>query len=106
MADMPFMSAIEPTTKPSERRRSKRQPCSMEAFIISPTATNPYERREVSGVNLSKHGIAFAFVEPIAADTYWLIEIGVGDQRLVSEVRIIDCRAIEDGLYQVGSEFC
>ena len=102
---MPSMSA-EPIIQPVERRRSARKPCSAEAFIISPTATNPYERREVSGVNLSRHGIAFDYVEPVAKGTYWLIEIGIGEQRLVSEVKIVSCRAIEDGLFQIGSEFC
>lgn len=99
------MSA-EPFIQSTERRRSVRKPCIVDAFIISPTATNPYERREVSGINLSKHGIAFDFNEPIANGTYWLIEIGMGEQRMVSEVRIVSCRKTEDGFYQVGSEFC
>ena len=100
------MPVIEPNVKPQERRRSERKAYVVEAFIISPTATNPYERREVNSVNLSKHGVAFDFTEPLPKQTYYLIEIGMGTQRLVSEIRIVSCTPIEDGMYQVGAEFC
>jgi hypothetical protein len=100
------MGAIEPTLQTPERRRSPRRPYVVEAFIISPTATNPYERREVTSINLSKHGLAFDFTEPLARATYWLIEIMLGEQRMTSEIRIISCTAIEDGIFQVGAEFC
>jgi hypothetical protein len=99
------MGAMEPSITTEERRRSPRRPYTVEAFIISPTATNPYERREVTSINLSKHGVAFDFTEPLAKNTYFLMEIGFGDQRIVSEICIISCRAIEEGLYQVGAEF-
>jgi hypothetical protein len=99
------MSAMEPSISTAERRRSPRRPHVVEAFIISPTATNPYERREVTSINLSRHGVAFDFTEPLPRNSYYLIEIGVGDQRIVSEICIISCRAIEDGVYQVGAEF-
>jgi hypothetical protein len=99
------MSAMEPTLTSAERRRSPRKSYVVEAFIISPTATNPYERREVTSINLSRHGVAFDFTEPLSKNTYFLIEIGLGDQRIVSEICIIACRAIDDGLYQVGAEF-
>lgn len=99
------MSAMEPSITTEERRRSPRRAHTVEAFIISPTATNPYERREVTSINLSKHGVAFDFTEPLAKNTYFLMEIGLGDQRIVSEVCIIACRAIEEGMYQVGAEF-
>ncbi len=100
------MAAIEPILHTPERRRSPRRPYAVEAFIISPTATNPYERREVTSVNLSKHGVAFDFSQPLARATYWLIEIMLGEQRMTSEIRIISCVAIEHGMYQVGAEFC
>lgn len=100
------MSAIEPIIAISERRRSERKPYVVEAFIISPTATDLRERREVTSVNLSRHGIAFDFDEPLPKKTYFRMEIGIGEQRMVTEVRIVSCRPIEDGLYQVGAEFC
>jgi hypothetical protein len=100
------MSVIEPVVSMSERRRSARQPYIVEAFIISPTATDPGERKEVTSVNLSRHGVAFDFTEPLAKKTCWTIEIGMGEQKLLSEIRIVSCRPIEDGIYQVGAEFC
>ena len=78
----------------------------VEAFIISPTATNPYERREVNSINLSRHGVAFDFTDPLPKEAYYLIEIGLGDQRLVSEIKIVACRPIEESMYQIGAEFC
>jgi hypothetical protein len=105
-ADNAGMAAIEPTITRSERRRSEREPFVFEAFIISPTATNPYERREVTSINLSRHGVAFDFTEPLAKQTYFRIEIGMGGQKLISEIRIVSCRPIEDGMYQIGAEFC
>ena len=97
---------MEPVIQAQERRRSQRQPHMVEAFICSPTATHPYERREVTSINLSKHGVAFDFIEPLPKRMHYTIEIGLGDQKLVSEIKIVSCVAIEEGLYQVGAEFC
>jgi hypothetical protein len=101
------MGAIEPTvtTPAEERRRSLRESYVVEAFIISPTATNPYERREVTSINISRHGVAFDFTEPLPKKTYFSIEIGIGSQKLVSEICIVSCRPIEEGMYQIGAEF-
>jgi PilZ domain len=107
--DTPSMRASESVltkTKTDERRRSERKPYTVEAYIISPTATDPNQRKEVTSVNLSRHGLAFDFTEALAKKTYWMIEIDMGDQRLISEIRIMACRAIENGLYQIGAEFC
>ncbi|HEY1629647.1 MAG TPA: PilZ domain-containing protein [Tepidisphaeraceae bacterium] len=92
--------------KKEERRRSERKPHTVEAYIISPTATDQTDRMEVTSVNLSRHGVAFDFTEPLAKKTYWTIEIDMGAQRLITEIRIIACRAIENGIYQIGAEFC
>ena len=35
-----------------------------------------------------------------------MIEVGLGAQQVVSEVRIISCRESEDGVFEVGAEFC
>jgi PilZ domain len=101
------MRRIEPATvATSERRRSERKPYVVEAFIVSPTATCQTERKEVTSVNVSRHGIAFDFEMPLAKKTYFKMEIAVGEQRTVTEVKIISCRPIEDGMYQIGAEFC
>jgi hypothetical protein len=103
------MGAIEPTTRGQEhpeRRRSQREAYVVEAFIVSPTATNPEQRREITSINISRHGVAFDFTEPLARKTYYVIEIIMRGQKLVCEIRIASCRPIEDGLYQIGAEFC
>jgi hypothetical protein len=100
------MGDFEPMTSTADRRRSKRREHVVDAYIISPTATNPYERREVTSINLSRHGVAFDFVQPLPKGSYYNICVGLGDQQLTSEIRIVACQPIEDGLYQVGAEFC
>jgi hypothetical protein len=100
------MGAIKPSVSISERRRSERQAYVVEAFIISPTAVSDAERKEVTSINISRHGIAFDFDQPLAKKTYYRIEITLGGQKTVTEVRIVSCIPIEDGMYQVGAEFC
>ena len=97
------------TTSPAtenERRRCERRPYICEAFIISPTAVDQSERIEVTAVNLSRTGVAFDCTEPLPKKAYYVIEIGMGEQRLISEVCIVSCRPIEEGIYQVGAKFC
>ena len=89
-----------------DRRRSLRKPHVAEAWICSPTATRPEEKVEVTAINLSRHGVAFEIPKNLPTDTFYVMEVGVGDQRLVSEVRIISCRKAENGNYEVGAEFC
>jgi hypothetical protein len=89
-----------------ERRRSERKAHVVEAFIVSPTAVDASERIEITSVNLSRHGVAFDVTQALAKKTYYKIEIEMGEQRLVSEIRIVACRAIENGVYQIGAEFC
>jgi hypothetical protein len=90
----------------SERRRSPRIPHVIEAWINSPTATDGDERREVTCMNLSRHGAAFLFHQPLPTSAFYVLEIGLGDQQMISEVRIISCKAMETGQYEIGAEFC
>jgi hypothetical protein len=90
----------------SDRRRTARAPHVAEAWVCSPTATSPDERTEVQALNLSRHGVGFELPTPLPEGTFYTIELGVGDQRLRSEVRIISCRRNDAGGYDVGAEFC
>ena len=94
------------TTLKDDRRRSLRTPHVAEAWIASPTATSTEEKKEVTALNLSRHGVGFELARPVPVGTFHVIEIEMGDQRLVSEMRIISCRAGENGTYEVGAEFC
>ena len=101
-----------PGTHPSaaqpllDRRRSHRKPHLAQAFIASPTATNPAERIEVATLNLSRHGVAFELARPVPEHTFYNIEIAMGDQRLLSEIKIISCQKTDHGAWQIGAEFC
>jgi hypothetical protein len=89
----------------AERRRSQRTPHIVEAWIASPTATDPKDRDEVRSVNMSRHGIAFEHRIDLPLGTFHLIDIVLGEQRLRTEVRIMYCRSLGDGTFEIGAEF-
>lgn len=89
-----------------ERRRSKRMPQVVEAWLASPTAADPSDREEVMAVNLSRHGIAFEHTRALPLGTYHVIDVAIGAQQLRTEVRIRNCRQIDTDRYEVGAEFC
>ena len=89
-----------------ERRRSARTPHVVQGWVVSPTATRADEKREVQGLNLSRHGVGFELTTAMPVGAFFAMEIGVGDQRLRSEVRIISCRRNDAGVFEIGAEFC
>ena len=97
----------KPPHKPlGDRRRSERKPHVVEAWIISPTATRQTEKVEVTSVNVSRHGVCFSLARPIPDGSFYMIEVLMGDQKIMSEIRIITCRKDDAGRYDVGAEFC
>ncbi len=97
-----------PRRKPSEddRRRSNRVPHVAEAWICSPTDFEKEKQIEVRAVNLSRHGVAFDVKAELPTGSFQVIQIGIGEQQMSSEIRIISCRRLEDGMFEVGAEFC
>lgn len=93
-------------TADPERRRSKRTPQVVQAYLASPTAFDPNDREEVMAVNLSRHGIAFEHTHELPLGTYHIIDLAIGTQQLRTEVRIRNCRQIEKDHYEIGAEFC
>ena len=89
-----------------DRRRSQRRAETCDAFIASPTSTDPSERWEVRGVNLSRHGIGFHSPVWLPPRAYFAIDFGLGNQRVCCEIRVNNCRALDDGSFEVGAEFC
>ena len=85
-----------------ERRRSERYPYVVEAWLSS-DSTEPIELKTA---NLSRHGVRLTLERPLTVGEFFTIEIGVGRQALLSEVRVVSCFATEDGMYDVGAEFC
>src|SRR3954463_13027370 len=90
----------------SDRRRSARVPHVCESWISSPTATDPEDKQEVTAVNISRHGVGFELAKAMPVGAFYVIEIGVGEQRLRSEVRLVSCKRNEAGMFEVGAEFC
>ena len=95
-----------PAPAPAEdRRRSHRRPDTCDAFVASPTATDPTERWEVRGVNLNRHGIGFRSPVWLPPRAFFAIDFGLGSQRVRCEIRVMNCRALDDGGFEVGGEF-
>jgi PilZ domain len=110
LVDIPIMSpstlnAGKPARTGSERRRSPRNPHSMEARVSSPTSKTPTDGIDASCINLSRHGVAFEVDKPLPVDAYYLITIGLGAQRMIGEVRSVSCRKTKSGRFEVGAEF-
>jgi hypothetical protein len=92
-------SAVSP-----ERRRSSRRQLQMKAFLSSPTGGR---RIAVESVDLSKHGIGLRLAQPIASGTYHVLELDLGDQKLVNEVLVLSCAAEgAEGTYHIHARFC
>lgn len=89
-----------------ERRRSSRVPHIIEAWLWSPTAKETNDRMEAVSINLSRNGVGFCVPRSLPTGAYYVIQIGFGDQKLISEVCVLSCRQIPEGLYEVGAEFC
>ena len=86
-----------------ERRRSPRREHVVDASITSPTGG---PATEVTGVDLSKHGVGLSVGKAVAAGTFHILTLGLGAQRIVGEIRVVSCRKQGDSLYRVHAEFC
>jgi len=100
------VSAARSAAENRNRRRSERKPHVADAYVYSPTATDPDDRLEARSINLSRHGVSFEMTRPLASNTFYMIQLDLGAQHLETEVRIISCRKISQNSYQVGAEFC
>jgi hypothetical protein len=107
---MSSATSAEPGNKPDsekrerERRRSNRTPHTCEAWLSSPTATDPADRVEVTTLNLSRHGVCFEIPVPVPTGAYYILRVGVGPQKINSEIRILSCRAGDES-FKIGAEF-
>jgi hypothetical protein len=99
------MSRTGLKTAAKERRRSPRVPHVMDAWIASPTATDPDDRLEATCLNINRHGVGFVLNQPLPTSAFYVIRIGLGEQHMVSEVRILTCEQLPNGQYDIGAEF-
>lgn len=90
-----------PRRSARERRRSERFP-----YIIEATLSTENETFEVTTANLSKHGVGLIVNAGLALGAFYMFEIAIGPKVVETEVRVISCRALEDGRFEIGAEFC
>jgi hypothetical protein len=102
----------EPTTGEAEfvsdggdRRRSHREPVVTVGTLR--TTDNPREAgRQVLVNDVSLHGAGIRTTFALELDEFFTIEIGVGPLHLSSRMKIVRVRALPDGTYDIGGEFC
>lgn len=107
---MPVLTAPSPSltlVPPPEARRSVRRPNVCEAWVRSPTETDD-AKTEALSLDVSRHGVGFESTRPLAEGCFYWVEIGIGDQRIAQEVRVVTCTESDGtpGAYRVGAEFC
>lgn len=94
-------STFRTSTEPDNRRRSERFPYIVEAALSTETTMFPVET-----ANLSKHGVSLIVDNEVAVGSFYLFEIAIGPKTVETEVRVVACRATEDGRFEIGAEFC
>lgn len=61
---------------------------------------------EVASLSLSRFGVGMELCHEVPVGSVYNIEIGSAGRTIQSQVRIISCDPIADGLYRAGGEFC
>ena len=91
----------------SERRHSQRKSAGLQAHLY-PDLRDAQEsdELEVVALNLTRYGVGIELAQDVPVGSIYNIEIGVGGHTVQSQVRIISCDPIADGLYRAGGEFC
>src|SRR5690349_4580276 len=95
---MPTKTKHRPTrgrVAQSDRRRSPRVPSVIEAWLAPVGSADPDQRLEIASMDLSRHGVGFCVYRELPLGSFHVVEIALGDQRLVSEVRVVFCRPFE-----------
>jgi hypothetical protein len=87
-----------------ERRRSNRTTHNCEAWLSSPTATDPGDRVEVTTLNFSRHGVCFEIPVQVPTGAYYILRFAIDAQKINSEIRILSCRPGDES-FKIGAEF-
>ncbi|MGE5610084.1 MAG: hypothetical protein ACM359_12585 [Bacillota bacterium] len=92
------------TTMTMECRERPPAAPAMEAWLGSPLL--PLQREEVRAVSLSKNDVTFQLMRPLSVGTREVLEVGLGDQRLVASIQVKRCRPAERGAWEIRATFC
>lgn len=97
------VSMLKKSEQLEDRRRSPRRPHVAEAQLTSPTGGTPVDMKSV---DLSRHGVGLSIQKPLATGTFHILKLGLGTQKIETEVRILSCDRAVDGSYRIHAEFC
>jgi len=50
--------------------------------------------------------VALDIRKPIATGMFQVLELGIGQQKMITEVRILSCREEANGCFRVHAAFC
>jgi hypothetical protein len=100
-SDIGDMNATHPVPA-EERRRSPRSSHVIEGWL---SPHNSPEREKVTNIDMSQHGVGFDATLPVAVGEQHIYEMGGGDQSLVCDLRIVNCRETGKKAWHVGAEF-
>ncbi len=102
--DCAFEGSPSPT---QDRRHRARRDVRLQAHLFPDLRDDEEsDRVEVMAVNLTRHGVGLDLPHDVPVGTVYNIEIGIGDRKVQSQVRITSCDPIADGLYRAGGEYC
>jgi len=88
------------------RRRSAREPYVIQAWVSSPTASPGEAPLEALAVNLSRHGIRFDMKAPLPVGCFYMIEVGLGEHRIHTEIRVVSSHQVDTHRHSIGATFC
>jgi hypothetical protein len=91
--------------KVAERRRSHREPVATVGTLRA-FSDHRVAGRQVLVNDVSLHGVGMRTTFSLEKDELFTIEIGVGPLQLASRLRVARVRALPDGTYDIGGEFC
>jgi hypothetical protein len=93
---------VAQTTDQAERRRSPRNGHIIEGWLSSHGSP---DRIEVTTFDISRHGMSFEATFSLPVDAEFIYEIGIGDQRLICDIRVVNCKPLADKIWHIGAEF-
>jgi hypothetical protein len=95
------MRTATPSAK-SDRRRSPREGHVVESWL---SRYESGERVEMTNFDISRHGVSFDSTTAIPVGAHYTYEIGIGEQSLVCNIRIVNCQQVENDIWHMGAEF-
>ncbi len=89
----------------ADRRRSHREPV-VTVGTLRPATDVRQGGRQVLVHDVSLDGVGMRTTFELELGDFFLIEIGVGPLHLASRLCVVRVRALKDGTYDIGGEFC